>query len=187
MKHCWTYYRRKLFFIKSHYRIKLAKMVVSTVTVTPNEVIETSGSEIVTQSRPPPGDVSIAVKTFQEALEVEKQKLGLQHPKILHTLHHLAIALRDNGYLEMSMECFEEELNLLRDKQGDNKMEMACVLTNIGKLHNQLGSPLEAIECFKNAIMLYQFMELSKNHPRFAMTERILRRIQDRVDAEQPV
>ena len=161
-------------------------MVIKTISVTPNEAIDSTASEIVTQSRPPPEDVSIAVKTFQEALQVEREKFGQNHPKILHTLHHLAIALQDNGYLEMSLEYFKEELNLLREKDGDNRMEMACVLTNIGKLHNQLGETLRAIESLKNSLMIYQFVGLDESHPRLAMTMRILKRLNKKIEAKNP-
>ena len=161
-------------------------MVINTISLTPNDAIDSLASEIVTQSRPPPEDVSIAVKTFQEALQIEREKLGQNHPKILHTLHHLAIALRDNGYLEMSLEYFKEELNLLREKDGDNRMEMACVLTNIGKIHNQLGETHRAIESLKNSLMIYQFIGLPENHPRLAMTLRILKRLSKKLDVKNP-
>ena len=163
-------------------------MVINTISVITNEAIETSGSDIVTQARPPPEDVSIAVKTFQEALTIEKAKLGKNHPKVLHTLHHLAIALRDNGYLEMAKEHFEEELSLIREQtDGDNRMAMACILTSIGKLENQLGLRLEAIQSYKNALQLLNFMGLPQNHPRFTMTSRILSRLEKKMDERKPV
>lgn len=162
-------------------------MVVNTIEIEPNQAIETSGSDIVTEARPPPEDVSIAVKTFQEALAVERKKLGPQHSKSLNTLHHLAIALRDNGYLEMAKDHFEEELRVLREKDGDNKIEIAFVLTNIGKLNNQLGSSLDAIAAYKNAVKLYKNAGLKKDHPRLAMTSRMLKRLQRKIDAENPV
>lgn len=167
-----------------------------------NNMMEPTEIENITEHHPAPEDVSVAVKTFKEALQVERCRFGEAHTKPLTTLHHLAIALRDNDYFEEALECFEDECRILCEKRskmrmsiGSEKdpdfvklvMEIASVQTNIGNTYRSMVMPKNAIGSYKSSLRTFKSVGTKKSHPRYAMTRRMLKRLQGKKESRSDV
>ncbi|KAI1407008.1 hypothetical protein F5Y13DRAFT_207064 [Hypoxylon sp. FL1857] len=128
---------------------------------------------------------SLALKPFQEALEIRKKRLGPDDPFIASSLNNIALAYTEMGNLEEAYATHEQAIDIrLRtssDRIGNSYSNMASLLLRMGK-------PDEAEEMLGRCPSLKDFTDetfLSTGNPRFSGDMVLLSRIrlkQGRVD-----
>ncbi|KAI1391090.1 TPR-like protein [Hypoxylon trugodes] len=127
----------------------------------------------------------LALKPFQEALEIRKKRLGPEDPFIAFSLNNIALAYTEMGKLEEAYSTHQQAIDIrLRnnsDRNGNSYSNMASLLLRMGK-------PDGAEEMLARCPSLKDFTDetfLSTGNPRFSGDMVLLSRIrlkQGRVD-----
>jgi tetratricopeptide (TPR) repeat protein len=87
------------------------------------------------------GELVMALKAFQAALQVQMLSIGEEHPFIAHTLANVGAVYLKQGQLFLASEALEEALEMKKrlrdhcdDEAGKSKIIIADVLNNLGNV-----------------------------------------------------
>ena len=112
---------------------------------------------------------SAAEKFFQRAHNIREQALGVEHPDLLSTVHHLgdvyaAQALGTQGKSSMARELYSDVLALRTRILGADHPAVAQTLDSMAQLSYDCGQYIEAEQMYKQALAIQEKM-LGTEHP----------------------
>jgi tetratricopeptide (TPR) repeat protein len=105
-----------------------------------------------------------AEKLFQHALEIRKQKQGLEHPCTALILHNLALLYYAQDKYEEAEELFQSALEICRQKLAPEHPYRVHALYHLGVLRHTQKRYEEAHELFERVLKMRQ-LQLGHEHP----------------------
>src|SRR5439155_12253164 len=94
------------------------------------------------------GALAEAETTFREALAMQRELLGKEHPVVANSLHNLAVVLGDQGKPEEAETTGREALALARKSLGDSHPDVAKCIPSLANV-------LVSVHRFEEAQELY--------------------------------
>ncbi len=95
------------------------------------------------------GEVAPAVQHFQRAVDIQRRKLGLDHPETLATRNNLALAYRDAGQTEEAIRLFEAVWKAQEAKLAPNHPHTLATRNNLAGAYLAAGQAEEAIKLYE--------------------------------------
>merc|ERR1712048_397078 len=90
----------------------------------------------------------LALKFFKEALDIQVQNLGNDHPNLANTISSIAMVYINVGHHSKCLSMFQKALEMRRRLLGPDHIKVAATLYNIGTIHLELGNNDEALELY---------------------------------------
>jgi tetratricopeptide (TPR) repeat protein len=115
------------------------------------------------------GDYEGAKEKHEQALKIDMEVYGENHPDVAGTLNNLGIDLRYLGDYEGAKEKHEQALKIQVEVYGENHPEVARTLSNLGLDLQYLGDYEGAKEKHEQALKI-QVEVYGENHPDVART-----------------
>jgi eukaryotic-like serine/threonine-protein kinase len=97
------------------------------------------------------GKLDLAMPLLEEALKLQKAKLGPDHPGTLTCMNNLAAAFWKARQLDKSIPLFEEALKRQAAKLGRDHFETLATVANLGVNYKDVGRYKEAIPLLEEA------------------------------------
>ena len=93
-----------------------------------------------------------AVKTYNEALNLQMQEVGEDHLSVSCTLHNMGTFHYKNGEYQLALKCYKQVLKMRRLLLGNEHISIADALMNIAIVHEK-ASELDRAESALNAAL----------------------------------
>ncbi|AKJ01598.1 serine/threonine-protein kinase [Archangium gephyra] len=106
---------------------------------------------------------------YERVLELRREVLGPEHPKVIASLNNLGVALGALGKYEEARAAYEQALNLRRKTLGPDNPLVANSYSNLGTALGQLGKHEEARELYEHALAIRK-SALGLEHPDVAIS-----------------
>lgn len=110
------------------------------------------------------GDLSAALTSFHEALDLQTNALGDNHLEVAKTLHNIGVCHRHNDEWDEALEYYEKAHKIFEYNLGKNHLDTARTLHNIGGVYRRKKMYVEAMECFKQVLNVRRKI-LGDDHP----------------------
>ncbi len=117
------------------------------------------------------GDHEKVFELLQEALRIQKTKLGEDNPSAAHTLSNIGAVYIAKGEYERAIKQLQEALRIRRAKLGEDHPEVANILNSSGVAYRSVGDYKKAIEHYSKALKILKD-RLGEDHPSAAHTLR---------------
>jgi serine/threonine-protein kinase len=101
---------------------------------------------------------------YERALELRRNVLGPEHPKVISALNNLGVALGALGKYEEARAAYEQALSLRRKTLGPDNPLVANSYSNLGTALGQLGKHEEARDLYEHALAIRK-NALGPEHP----------------------
>ena len=95
-----------------------------------------------------------AQNLFQQALAIQTELLGQQHPDLAALLNNLGLTAYDLGQFRTALGWFQQAHQIQLDALGTDNVKMAFAMTNMGRMYLALGHPDQAIHWIDQALQL---------------------------------
>ena len=95
-----------------------------------------------------------AQNLFQQALAIQTELLGQQHPDLAALLNNLGLTAYDLGQFRTALGWFQQAYQIQLDAQGTDNVKIAFAMTNMGRMYLALGHPDQAIHWIDQALQL---------------------------------
>ena len=125
-----------------------------------------------------------AYEKCYRALQIEKQLIREDVPRLARIYNNLGMACRGLKEYELSEEYFTHALEYFSKYYGEDNFNVGLVLNGIGKLKWVIGDWIEAQKKLKEALVIYRRV-LGENHPYTKDTERYLHAVQDKMSFQE--
>ena len=109
-----------------------------------------------------------AEKLYKQALAVQKQLFGEEHPKTAAILHDLALLTKDQSRYSEALQYFQQALDI-REKYNKESPDIAATLTGLGWMHRTEGNVCQAKMLLEQALTMRE-KTLGAEHPDVAQT-----------------
>jgi CHAT domain-containing protein/tetratricopeptide (TPR) repeat protein len=113
------------------------------------------------------GRYSEAEPLFREAIDIDRQQLGENHPDVATGLNNLAILYRAQGIYSEAELLYLEALDIYRQQFGNNDSSVATSLNNLAVVYQYQGRYSEAEPLLLEALDIYH-QQLSDSNPLIA-------------------
>ena len=111
--------------------------------------------------------------SYEEALAIEEQRYGPNHPSVARTVHKLGIAWGALGDARQAVSFLERALAIYEQvyQETPNHPDIAGTLNNLGNAWRTLGDGRQAVSFYQRALAIYeQVYQEAPNHPDIAST-----------------
>jgi len=115
------------------------------------------------------GDLRIALKSFNEAMEMQLKALGRDHLEVAKTLHNIGVTHRHNKDLDLALEFYHKALRIFELNLGKENLDTARTLHNIGGVYRRQHKYDKAMTCFRDVLKVRQTL-LGDCHPSVSIT-----------------
>jgi tetratricopeptide (TPR) repeat protein len=115
------------------------------------------------------GKYAEAKQSYEEAIALQEQFLGPEHPGIASALNNLANAVQSMGDVEAARVLHERSLEIRERALGPGHPDVASSLNNIGIDYIRTGSYADARQPLERALGIFE-AALGPNHPRVSNT-----------------
>ena len=105
-----------------------------------------------------------ALPLYQQALAINEQTLGPEHPDTARSLNNLALPYKSQGRDEKALPLFERALAINERVLGPRHPDTARSLNNLALLYNSLGKDEEVLPLLKRALDIRE-KALGLEHP----------------------
>jgi len=95
-----------------------------------------------------------AQNLFQQALAIQTELLGQQHPDLAALLNNLGLTAYDLGQFRTALGWFQQAYQIQLDALGTDNVKIAFAMTNMGRMYLALGHPDQAIHWIEQALQL---------------------------------
>jgi len=95
---------------------------------------------------------SLAKKTYERALEIDRRVLGEEHPRVTEHLNNLAIVAQNSGDLKLAESLYQDGIRRDVRIYGENHPETAAAEINYASLLQREGRLAEAEPLFRNNV-----------------------------------
>ncbi|VAW45172.1 hypothetical protein MNBD_GAMMA02-1641, partial [hydrothermal vent metagenome] len=95
-----------------------------------------------------------AQELFEQALQIQTELLGPQHPDLAAMLNNLGLAAYDQSKFLQAEEWFTQAYQVQFAANGLNNVKIAFSMTNIGRMQMHLNQPEKAIDWIERALKL---------------------------------
>merc|ERR1711991_325923 len=111
---------------------------------------------------------------FKKALEIGEKCLVEfadvdDELKFAQTYNNLGIVYKSLGEYEKAITYFDKDLQITKDKLGENHVDVAASYNNLGNVYKSLGEYQKAITYYDKALQKYKD-QLGENHVDVAMS-----------------
>ncbi len=106
---------------------------------------------------------------YQEALSIQRERLGDRHPDVAFSLNNLAVLYIEQGRYGESEPLMQEALSIQRERFGDRHPDVATSLTNLAVLYDVQGQYVESEPLYQEALSI-QRERLGDRHPGVAIS-----------------
>ncbi|WP_430013370.1 tetratricopeptide repeat protein [Microcystis ichthyoblabe FBCC-A1114] len=113
------------------------------------------------------GFYDLAEPWYEQCLEVNRRRLGEEHPDVASSLNNLALLYQSQGKYEQTELLLLQALELCKRLLGENHPNVAYCLNNLAGLYESQGKYEEAEPLYLQALELFQRL-LGENHPNVA-------------------
>ncbi len=110
------------------------------------------------------GNTKGAILHFQQALEIDEEVYGPDHPNVAFRACILADILHDMGGLMDARSLYRRALEIIESAYGPNHLDAAILSNNLGNIAKAQGEPAEARKRFEKALRVYRH-RLGEEHP----------------------
>lgn len=121
-----------------------------------------------------------AFKKCNRALQIEKQLIREDVPRLARIYNNLGMACRGLKQYKLSEEYFTFALEYFSIYYGEDNLNVGLVLNSIGKLKWVVENWTESQNTFKEALVIYRRI-LGENHPYTKDTQRYLLAVQEKI------
>ena len=104
---------------------------------------------------------------YQQALEIFKQVLGVDHPDVARAMNNLAGLYRDQGSYEQAELLYQEALSIRETKLGPEHPGTAITLNDFAGLYREQGKYKQAEEFYQRALSIRE-TQFGPDHPEVA-------------------
>lgn len=115
------------------------------------------------------GDLSDALTSFHEGLDLQIDALGEDHLEVAKTLHNIGVCHRHNDDLEKALEYYCRAYKIFEVNLGKDHLDTVRTLHNIGGVHRRRKQFGKAMECFRDVLKARR-AALGDNHPSVSIT-----------------
>ncbi|MEM0962906.1 MAG: serine/threonine-protein kinase [Bacteroidota bacterium] len=102
------------------------------------------------------GDLDGAEDVAREALALDQEVFGDQHPRTATSLRNLGSILRDRDRYDEAASLYDEALRIRRASLGPDHPRVANLLNSLGLLEIDRGTPEDAIATYREALRIYE-------------------------------
>ena len=113
------------------------------------------------------GQYAVAEPLYQQALEIDRQVLGEQHPDFASSLNNLAALYYSTGRYEQAEPLYQQALEIRRQVLGEQHPDFAISLNNLAALYDSTGRYEQAEPLYQQALEIRRQV-LGEQHPDFA-------------------
>jgi len=110
------------------------------------------------------GCLAEAESAYQEALAIQKQELGPEHPAVASILNNLAALYRAQRRLADAESLYQKSLAIFEKALGPEDRQVATVLNNMGELYSSQSRFLKAEPLYQRALAILE-KALGPRHP----------------------
>ncbi len=110
------------------------------------------------------GRTAEAIPLLEEALRLQREKLGTDHPNTLSAMSNLANTYLAAGRTAEALQLDEKTLRLRREKLGADHPRTLISMNNLAQAYRAAGRTIEAIELHKETLRLRR-EKLGADHP----------------------
>lgn len=110
-----------------------------------------------------------AQQLFEQALQIQTELLGPQHPDLAAMLNNLGLAAYDQSDFAAANDWFTQAYQVQFAANGLNNVKIAFAMTNIGRMQIHLGQPQNALDWIERALEL-RAQHLGTDHLLYAAT-----------------
>jgi tetratricopeptide (TPR) repeat protein len=110
------------------------------------------------------GDLSAAMKSFEEAVNLQIDALGDDHLEVGKTLHNIGVCYRHDDEWDQALQYYERAYAIFEKKLGKNNLDTARTMHNIGGVYRRKRMYDEAINSFKEVLRVRRKL-LGDDHP----------------------
>ncbi|HET8842725.1 MAG TPA: FxSxx-COOH system tetratricopeptide repeat protein, partial [Ktedonobacteraceae bacterium] len=109
------------------------------------------------------GQYAQAEALFRQALHMQEQSPGSDHPQIATSLFHLAFLSREQGKYDQAETLFHQALTMHERALGPGHPEVARSLTGLANLYTNLGKYEQAQPLYERALHIWEQIPGSKS------------------------
>ena len=113
------------------------------------------------------GDYAKAEPLYRQALEINKDNFGEEHPTVARSLNNLALLYQTMGNYDKAEPLLRQSLDIYKNILGENHPDYATLLNNLASLYHDKGDYAKAEPLFKQALEIGKEV-LGENHPDYA-------------------
>jgi len=111
------------------------------------------------------GQHADAVKRFETAIEIEILIRGTEtHQNIARGYNNMAVAYKDVGQTDKSLELLEKSLTIICETDGDDSDYAATIYNNMADAYEELGNYTEALALFDKALNIGMVRHGEQSH-----------------------
>ncbi len=100
------------------------------------------------------GDYPAAVESLEQALPVQRERLGTNHLTVAETLNALGLALHKMRKLAAALPRYQEALQIRRNQLGPEHRDIAECLVNVAMLQSEQGDLRTAESALQSALVM---------------------------------
>mmetsp|Transcript_25662 Transcript_25662/g.38392 ORF Transcript_25662/g.38392 Transcript_25662/m.38392 type:complete len:700 (+) Transcript_25662:356-2455(+) len=115
------------------------------------------------------GDLSAALESFHEALDLQIDALGDDHLEVAKTLHNIGVCHRHNDEWDEALDYYRKAHLIFEKNLGEGHLDTARTLHNIGGVYRRKKFYQEAMDCFKQVLRIRRRV-LGDDHPSVSIT-----------------
>ncbi|VAI48535.1 unnamed protein product [Triticum turgidum subsp. durum] len=102
------------------------------------------------------GQIALSLQWYAKGLEIQKQTLGEQDPRVGETCRYLAEAHVQALQLDEAQKLCQKALTVFKTSKGENHATVASVFLRLADLYNKTGKLRESKSYCENALKIYQ-------------------------------
>lgn len=115
------------------------------------------------------GDLSAALNSFNEAMEMQLKALGPDHLEVAKTLHNIGVSHRHSKDLDKALEYYNQALRIFELNLGKEHLDTVRTLHNIGGVYRRQKEYDKAMSCFRDVLKVRRTL-LGDSHPSVSIT-----------------
>ena len=100
------------------------------------------------------GEYRLAILQHEQALALQKAKLGPDHPRTLISMSSLALAYQNAGRLDKAVSLGEKALKLFKAKLGPDHPRTLNCMNNLAQTYVLVGRPIDALRLAQETLEL---------------------------------
>ncbi|CAM4934231.1 unnamed protein product [Rotaria socialis] len=108
-----------------------------------------------------------ALEFYGKGLEITKNTLPPNHPKLATSYNNIGLVYRNMGEYSKALEVYEKSLKIKEISLPPNHPSLATSYNNIGSVYNSMGEYSKAFEVYEKSLKIKE-ISLSPNHPSLA-------------------
>lgn len=115
------------------------------------------------------GELDSALKSFNQALELQIEALGDDHLEVAKTLHNIGVSYRHKENLDEALNFYTRAYHIFESELGQHHLDTVRTLHNIGGVHRRRKEYEAAMHCFKQVLTVRRTL-LGDGHPSVSIT-----------------